>query len=75
MRYRRWSWGSGLRIQLLDRFRPRRRGKLIAWAKHEADLSRHFVDLNLPGWTGEDLEGVAQGHGAELVLSRRSGRV
>ncbi|EVT88771.1 hypothetical protein Z046_21495 [Pseudomonas aeruginosa VRFPA09] len=71
MRYRRRSWGSELRIQLLDRFRPRRRGKLIARAQHEADLPRDLVDLNLPSWAGEDLEGVAQGHRAELVLSRR----
>ena len=46
-------------------------GQLIAGSQRIANLTVHLIDLHLPGRSGEHLQGIAQGHRAQLVLRRR----
>lgn len=46
-------------------------GQLIAGSQRIANPTVHLIDLHLPGGPGEHLQGIAQGHRAQLVLRRR----
>ena len=46
-------------------------GQLIAGSQCIANLTVHLIDLHLPGRPGKHLQGIAQGHRAQLVLRRR----
>ncbi len=47
--------------------------KLVTRPQYETDIARNLIDFDLPCGTCEHLQGVAQAHGAELVLRGRKG--